>query len=271
MSGAWPPGSRSGAAPVAFASRAEYHAGRDRAPQTAGKQFRLRLMCRIRENAMIVRKGWAAGAAVLVLALMSVAALAADFPAPKEGAWTARDFKFHTGEVMPELKLAYTTVGEPSGEPVLVLHGTTGSAASMLGPTFGGELFGKGQPLDATQVLHHPPGRGRPRQIIETLRRPARQVPEIQLRRHGRGPLPADQGRPRHPPSAPGDRQLDGRHAHLAVGRQVSRRHGCARADGVAALRDGEPQLDAAPAAGRHHPHRSRLQERRLHRRSRAP
>ncbi len=114
---------------------------------------------------MIVRKGWAAGAAVLALALMSAAALAADFPAPKEGAWTARDFKFHTGEVMPELKLAYTTVGEPTGEPVLVLHGTTGSAASMLGPTFGGELFGKGQPLDATQVLHHPPGRGRPRQI----------------------------------------------------------------------------------------------------------
>ena len=83
---------------------------------------------------MIFRKGWAAGAAVLALVLMSVAALAADFPAPKEGAWTARDFKFHTGEVMPELKLAYTTVGEPTGEPVLVLHGTTGSAASMLDP-----------------------------------------------------------------------------------------------------------------------------------------
>jgi homoserine O-acetyltransferase len=100
---------------------------------------------------MIFRKGWAAGAAVLALVLMSVAALAADFPAPKEGAWTARDFKFHTGEVMPELKLAYTTVGEPTGEPVLVLHGTTGSAASMLGPNMGGELFGKGQPLDATK------------------------------------------------------------------------------------------------------------------------
>jgi homoserine O-acetyltransferase len=52
---------------------------------------------------------------------------------------------------MPELRLAYTTVGEPTGEPVLVLHGTTGSAASMLTPGFAGELFGKGQPLDASK------------------------------------------------------------------------------------------------------------------------
>jgi homoserine O-acetyltransferase len=50
---------------------------------------------------------------------------------------------------MPELKLHYTTVGEPSGQPVLVLHGSGGSAASMLTPTFAGELFGLGQPLDA--------------------------------------------------------------------------------------------------------------------------
>ena len=98
---------------------------------------------------MRFRTTTAAIAAALAIALTSLAALAADFPAPKEGSWIARDFKFHTGEVMPELKLAYTTVGEPTGEPVLVLHGTAGSAASMLGATFGGELFGKDQPLDA--------------------------------------------------------------------------------------------------------------------------
>ena len=54
---------------------------------------------------------------------------------------------------MPELRLHYTTVGEPSGEPVLVLHGTTGSAASMLTPAFAGELFGAGQPLDASKYF----------------------------------------------------------------------------------------------------------------------
>jgi len=60
-----------------------------------------------------------------------------------------RDFRFHTGEVLPEVRLAYRTVGDPSGEPVLVLHGTAGSSASMLTPAFAGELFGAGQALDA--------------------------------------------------------------------------------------------------------------------------
>ena len=86
-----------------------------------------------------------------VFALTSIAAFAADYPAPKQGEWVARDFKFHTGETMPELRLHYTTIGEPTGQPVLVLHGSGGSAASMLTPGFGGELFGPGQPLDAAK------------------------------------------------------------------------------------------------------------------------
>jgi homoserine O-acetyltransferase len=86
-----------------------------------------------------------------VLAMTSVTALAANYPAPRQGDWIARDFIFHTGATMPELRLHYTTVGEPSGQPVLVLHGSGGSAASMLTPTFAGELFGPGQPLDAAK------------------------------------------------------------------------------------------------------------------------
>lgn len=93
----------------------------------------------------------AARAAGLACLLFATAAFAADFPAPKQGVWTAKDFKFHTGEVMPEVKLAYATVGEPTGEPVLLLHGTAGSNASLLTQGFGGELFGPGQPLDATK------------------------------------------------------------------------------------------------------------------------
>ena len=86
-----------------------------------------------------------------VFAMTSFTALAADYPAPRQGDWIARDFKFHTGETMPELRLHYTTVGEPTGQPVLVLHGTGGSAAAMLTPGFAGELFGPGQPLDASK------------------------------------------------------------------------------------------------------------------------
>src|SRR5262245_29405374 len=91
------------------------------------------------------------GTAALACALMSFSAAAADYPAPKEGQWIARDFKFHTGEVMAELRLHYTTVGEPSGQPVLLLHGTTGSAGGLLTPAFAGELLGPGQPLDASR------------------------------------------------------------------------------------------------------------------------
>jgi homoserine O-acetyltransferase/O-succinyltransferase len=90
-------------------------------------------------------------ALIAALLLISVKAMAADYPAPKQGEWIAKDFKFHTGQITPELKLHYTTVGEPTGQPVLVLHGSGGSAATMLTPTFAGELFGSGQPLDASK------------------------------------------------------------------------------------------------------------------------
>src|SRR5262249_28860562 len=89
----------------------------------------------------------------LAFALMSASAPAADYPSPQEGDWTARDFRFHTGEVLPELRLHYRTVGNPSGEPVLILHGTGGSGASMLTAAFAGELFGAGQPLDASKYF----------------------------------------------------------------------------------------------------------------------
>jgi homoserine O-acetyltransferase len=83
--------------------------------------------------------------------MTSLTAVAADYPAPKQGEWIARDFKFHTGETMPELRLHYTTVGEPGGQPVLVLHGSGGDAARMLTADFAGQLFGPGQPLDASK------------------------------------------------------------------------------------------------------------------------
>jgi homoserine O-acetyltransferase len=72
---------------------------------------------------------------------------------PTQAVWIASEFKFHTGEVMPELRIGYITLGDPYGIPVLILHGTTGSAQGLLTPEFAGELFGPGQVLDASKYF----------------------------------------------------------------------------------------------------------------------
>jgi len=93
-------------------------------------------------------------ALALSLAALSVQTWAgAPTVATKHGEWIARDFKFHGGEVLSELHIRYTTVGERSGEPVLILHGTGGTGDGLLTQEFAGRLFGPGQPLDAAKYF----------------------------------------------------------------------------------------------------------------------
>jgi homoserine O-acetyltransferase len=87
-------------------------------------------------------------------------ASSADYPAPTEGDYTIRDFKFTSGEALPELRLHYRTLGKPEKDAqgkttnaVLIMHGTTGSGAQFIRPEFAGELFGKDQPLDAAKFF----------------------------------------------------------------------------------------------------------------------
>lgn len=96
---------------------------------------------------------WVRLALFVVAGLPLMGAVAPASAQPKEGSWVVRDFRFHTGEVLPELRLHYTTLGAPTGEPVLVLHGTGQAGGAMLNPAFGGELFGPGQPLDASRYF----------------------------------------------------------------------------------------------------------------------
>lgn len=89
----------------------------------------------------------------LLLLTLPLAAEAADLRAATEGDWIAKNFRFHTGEILPEVRLHYTTLGSPSNPAVLVLHGTAGSGTGLLNPVFGGELFGPGQVLDAAKYF----------------------------------------------------------------------------------------------------------------------
>jgi homoserine O-acetyltransferase len=100
---------------------------------------------------------------VALALLMAGGAVGAEFPTPVEGDFVIKDFVFASGEKLPELRIHYRTVGKPHRDKegkvsnaVLILHGTGGSGANFLGQGapvswFAGELFGKGQPLDAEQ------------------------------------------------------------------------------------------------------------------------
>ena len=79
-------------------------------------------------------------------------------PSDREGDFAIRDFTFHTGDKLAELRMHYTTLGAPARDAaghvrnaVLIMHGTGGSGRNFLSAQFGGELFGAGQPLDAAK------------------------------------------------------------------------------------------------------------------------
>jgi homoserine O-acetyltransferase/O-succinyltransferase len=98
----------------------------------------------------------AAIAAVLIVPLPA----RADHPPPVEGDFVVRDFRFASGETLPELRLHYRTLGSPRKDArglvqnaVVIGHGTGGSGAQFLRPEFAGELFGQGQLLDATRYF----------------------------------------------------------------------------------------------------------------------
>jgi len=113
-----------------------------------------------------------------LLALLPLGA--AEYPAPVEGDFIARDFHFVSGERLAELRIHYRTIGQPERDAhgvvrnaVLILHGTTGSGAQFLRPEFAGELFGAGQPLDAARffvILPDGIGHGRSSKPSDGLR-----------------------------------------------------------------------------------------------------
>jgi homoserine O-acetyltransferase len=72
--------------------------------------------------------------------------------------YTIANFRFGTGETLPELRLNYITLGTPhrdaaghTDNAILLLHGTGGNASTLLNPIFSNVLFGPGQPLDITK------------------------------------------------------------------------------------------------------------------------
>jgi homoserine O-acetyltransferase len=94
----------------------------------------------------------------ICLLVCAPGAAAQSAPAAVEGDYVAQDLHFRSGEVLPSLRLHYTTFGTPKRDAsgrvtnaVMVLHGTTGSGKQFVSPQFAGVLFGPGQLLDAAR------------------------------------------------------------------------------------------------------------------------
>lgn len=79
---------------------------------------------------------------------------------PIAGDAILKDFRFHSGETLPEIRMHYRTFGQPKRDSngkvsntVLILHGTSGDGSSLIRREFSGELFGPGQPLDVSKYF----------------------------------------------------------------------------------------------------------------------
>ncbi len=99
-------------------------------------------------------------ASIIFASVISLSLLAQEVAKPAEGEYVAHDFKFKSGETLPELKLHYATYGKPAYDAqghvtnaVMILHGTTGSGQQFVSPRFAGVLFGPGQLLDASKYF----------------------------------------------------------------------------------------------------------------------
>ena len=109
-------------------------------------------------NMPVRETNWLLSFALMASLLFSAAAYCADYPKPAHGDFVIRDFHFTSGEVLADLKLHYFTLGTPARNAqgritnaVLLLHGTNGRGTGFLNDGFAGELFGSGQPLDASR------------------------------------------------------------------------------------------------------------------------
>ena len=102
---------------------------------------------------------------VILLCIVAIAGFAQtsnppprNYPAPVEGDYVIQNFRFHSGETLPELRIHYRTIGSPTRDgsgvvrnAVLIGHGTGGAGTQFLSPQFANVLFGPGQLLDATK------------------------------------------------------------------------------------------------------------------------
>jgi homoserine O-acetyltransferase/O-succinyltransferase len=104
---------------------------------------------------------------ITALGLILSCALTAAGQNPPASKWDVADhlyvlqnFRFGSGETLPQLNLHYLTLGQPHhgadghvDNAILLLHGTGGNRRTLLNPVFADVLFGPGQPFDIAKYF----------------------------------------------------------------------------------------------------------------------
>jgi homoserine O-acetyltransferase/O-succinyltransferase len=163
---------------------------------------------------------------VLLMVLACARAAAAQYPTPVQGDFILNNFRFKSGEMLPELRMHYRTLGKPERDAqgvvrnaVLILHGTTGSGASFINRQFAGQLFGSGGLLDAERyflILPDAIGHGQSSKPSDGLRGRFPHYGYLDMIEAQYRLLTEGLWR-QSPPTGHGD--VHGWHAHVAVGR----------------------------------------------------
>src|SRR5579864_1582570 len=97
---------------------------------------------------------------LLAIIVLAATSSRAQQPVTHESDFVVHNFRFKSGETLPDLRLHYMTMGKPARDAqgrvtnaVLILHGTGGSGRQFFAPQFAGVLFGAGQLLDADRYF----------------------------------------------------------------------------------------------------------------------
>ena len=125
--------------------------------------------------------------ALLALLTSSAAFAQTDYAARlTEGDVTLRDFRFRSGETLPELRMHYATLGTPRRDAqgritnaVMVLHGTGGSGPPVPPAAIRRRAVRPRPAARHQPLLRHPPRQYRPWPLVQAERRPAHALPGL--------------------------------------------------------------------------------------------
>jgi hypothetical protein len=191
---------------------------------------------------------------LLAAAAQTMSAPPVAAPAPSAytgdpGDYIAHNFRFGTGETLARAQapLPHPRQTPPQRLPAMSTTPCCSCTAPAATPTRSSTPSSPASSSapasrSTSEILPHLPRRHRPRRLLQTLRRPAHEVPSLRLRRHGPLAAPDAARRPPRRPPPPHPRHVHGLHAELRLGRNLPQLYGRTDAAGLQRRAARRPQ-----------------------------